>query len=438
VFGTASESVALEGGEFAVQSTQQSGVGSIVTVVVLTGPESRGHGVKPTLLARVRWRLDGVEEVTVRAAKVLLAHVDSIGADHRNGRPAKWWGLISGQRRPLLNAPYIVVPPSWASAASFHTMTIAEQQTESLPGTEGIADDVTDLVGATPLVHLPSVGEHVYGKLESFNPGGSVKDRIGVAMIDRAEEAGHIGPGTTIVEPTSGNTGNGLALAAAAREYDLILTMPASMSEERRSLMAALGAELVLTPADGGMGGAIERADEIAGELKDAFVPQQFQNLANPWIHRETTGPEIWADTNGEIDVFVAGVGTGGTITGVSEYLKEDRGADVQSIAVEPADSAVLSGEEAGSHGIQGIGAGFVPDVLRTELLDAVETVEREDAVSMARQLAAEEGVLAGLSSGGAVEAARRVASRPEHQDDTIVVVLPDTGERYLSTDLFE
>jgi cysteine synthase A len=317
-------------------------------------------------------------------------------------------------------------------------MTIAQQQTESLDAIDAVAGDVTDLVGATPLVHLPSVGEGVYGKLEAFNPGSSVKDRIGVAMIDRAEERGHLGPQTTIVEPTSGNTGIGLATAAAARGYDLVLTMPESMSEERRSLLGALGAELVLTPAEEGMGGAIDRADEIAAELEDSFLPQQFKNLANPWIHRETTGPEIWRDTNGDVDVFVAGVGTGGTITGVSEHLKEERGAEVESIAVEPADSAVLSGEEAGSHGIQGIGAGFVPDVLRTELLDAVETVEREDAVAMARQLAAEEGILAGLSSGAAVDAASRVASRPEHEDDLIVVVLPDTGERYLSTDLFE
>jgi cysteine synthase A len=317
-------------------------------------------------------------------------------------------------------------------------MTIAEQQTETLHETDATATNVTDLVGGTPLVHLPSVGEHVYGKLESFNPGSSVKDRIGVAMIDRAEEEGLLGPATTIVEPTSGNTGIGLALAAAARNYDLILTMPESMSEERRSLMAALGADLVLTPADDGMSGAIDRADDIAAEREDTYVPQQFQNLANPWIHRETTGPEIWVDTDGEVDVFVAGVGTGGTITGVSEYLKEERDADVQSIAVEPAESAVLSGEEAGSHGIQGIGAGFVPDVLRTELLDGVETVEREDAVAMARQLAAGEGILAGLSSGAAVDAAGRVASRPEHAEDLIVVVLPDTGERYLSTDLFE
>jgi cysteine synthase A len=317
-------------------------------------------------------------------------------------------------------------------------MTIARGLTESIESTDAVAGDVTDLVGGTPLVHLPSVGEGVYGKLESFNPGSSVKDRIGVAMIDRAEERGHLGSETTIVEPTSGNTGIGLALAAAARDYDLILTMPESMSEERRSLMAALGADLELTPADDGMGGAIERADEIAADLDDSFVPQQFQNLANPWIHRETTGPEIWRDTNGDVDVFVAGVGTGGTITGVSEHLKEERGADVESIAVEPADSAVLSGEEPGSHGIQGIGAGFVPEVLRTELLDGVETVEREDAVAMARHLAAKEGILAGLSSGAAVHAAGQVASRPEHADDLIVVVLPDTGERYLSTDLFE
>jgi len=347
-------------------------------------------------------------------------------------------GFDNGDWLTLLKAPYIVVPLSWSSAVSDYTMTIAEQQIECLEATDAVAADVTDLVGDTPLVHLPSVGQHVYGKLESFNPGSSVKDRLGVAMIDRAEERGHLGTETTIVEPTSGNTGIGLALAAGARDYDLILTMPESMSEERRSLLAALGAELVLTPADDGMGGAIERADEIAADLDDAFVPQQFQNLANPWIHRETTGPEIWRDTDGEVDVFVAGVGTGGTITGVSEHLKEERDADVESVAVEPADSAVLSGEEPGSHGIQGIGAGFVPEVLRTELLDGVETVEREDAVAMACQLATEEGILAGLSSGAAVDAAARIASRAEHEDDLIVVVLPDTGERYLSTDLFE
>jgi cysteine synthase A len=302
-----------------------------------------------------------------------------------------------------------------------------------------VADDATALVGETPLVRLDSFADNLVAKVESFNPLGSVKDRIGVAMLERAAEEGLVDPDTTVVEPTSGNTGIGLAFTSAAKGYDLVLTMPESMSEERRSMLSALGAELVLTPAEDGMGGAIERAQELAEELDNAFVPQQFQNLANPSAHRETTGPEIWDATDGEADVFVAGVGTGGTVTGVAEYFTEQRErTDFRTVAVEPADSAVLSGEDPGSHGIQGIGAGFVPDVLRTELLDEVVTVTRAEGVDAARRLAAEEGLLVGLSSGAALHAASEVASRPEHADDLVVVLLPDTGERYLSTDLFE
>jgi cysteine synthase A len=302
-----------------------------------------------------------------------------------------------------------------------------------------VADDATELVGETPLVRLDSFADNLVAKVESFNPLGSVKDRIGVAMLERAEAEGLVDGGTTVIEPTSGNTGIGLAFTCAARGYDLVLTMPESMSEERRSMLSALGAELVLTPADEGMGGAIERADELAAEADDAFVPQQFQNLANPGVHRRTTGPELWADTDGEVDVFVAGVGTGGTITGVSEYVKEEKGrTDFRTVAVEPADSPVLSGGDAGSHGIQGIGAGFVPEVLRTELLDEVVTVEDEDARTATRSLAAAEGLLVGISSGAALHAATEVATRPEHEDDLVAVLLPDTGERYLSTDLFQ
>ncbi len=302
-----------------------------------------------------------------------------------------------------------------------------------------VADDATELVGETPLVRLDSFADNLVAKVESFNPLGSVKDRIGVAMVERAEAEGLIDEGTTVIEPTSGNTGIGLAFTCAARGYDLVLTMPESMSEERRSMLSALGAELVLTPADEGMGGAIDRADELAAEADDAFVPQQFQNLANPGIHRRTTGPELWADTDGEVDVFVAGVGTGGTITGVAEYVKEEKGrTDFRAVAVEPADSPVLSGGDAGGHDIQGIGAGFVPDVLRTELLDEVVTVEEDDARTAARTLAAAEGLLVGISSGAALHAAAEVATRPEHGDDLVAVLLPDTGERYLSTDLFQ
>lgn len=301
-----------------------------------------------------------------------------------------------------------------------------------------IADDITDLIGNTPLVRLDSYDENIVAKIESFNPAHSVKDRIGVAMIERAESEGLLTDETTIIEPTSGNTGIGLAFTAAAKGNELILTMPDSMSEERRRLLAAFGAEVVLTPGDDGMSGAITRAEELANEIEDTFVPQQFTNLVNPWIHRTTTGPEIWRDTDGDAEILVAGVGTGGTITGVSEYIKEEQGKrDFQSIAVEPAESAVLSGDTPGSHGIQGIGAGFVPDVLRSELIDDVVTVHREDAVTMARKLAIDEGILAGISSGAALAAAVRVARRDENEGKLTVVVLPDIGERYLSTDLY-
>ncbi|AFK21004.1 cysteine synthase A (plasmid) [Haloferax mediterranei ATCC 33500] len=302
-----------------------------------------------------------------------------------------------------------------------------------------IAGDVTELVGKTPLVRLDSFEGNILAKLESFNPTNSVKDRIGVAMLEQAEREGLIVDETTIIEPTSGNTGIGLAFTAAAKGYDLILTMPDSMSEERRRLVSALDAEIVLTPGADGMGGAITKAEELANETENAFIPHQFENLANPLIHRETTGPEIWRDTEGEVDILVSGVGTGGTITGISEYIKEEQGKqDFQSIAVEPAESAVLSGEASGSHGIQGIGAGFVPDVLRRELIDDVVPVKHEDAIEATRKLAGEEGILAGVSSGAALDAAVRVARRPGNREKMVVVVLPDTGERYLSTDLYD
>ena len=298
-----------------------------------------------------------------------------------------------------------------------------------------IADDVTALIGDTPLVRLDGFEPNLVGKLEGCNPANSVKDRIGVAMLDRAERDGDLGSETTIVEPTSGNTGIGLAMAAAARGYDLVVVMPESMSEERRTLMAALGAEIVLTDGDAGMSGAIDVADELAADLPDSFVPGQFENPANPAIHRETTGPEIWDDTDGEVDAVVAGVGTGGTITGVGTYLKEDVGADVRCVAVEPANSAVLSGEEPGPHSLQGLGAGFVPEILRTELLDEVLAVERATAVERSRELSRREGVLAGISAGAAIEAGVRVARA--HPDELVVAIVPDVGERYLSTDLY-
>jgi len=304
-----------------------------------------------------------------------------------------------------------------------------------------IYSDITQTVGHTPLVRLNRVAAglkaQVVVKLESFNPLSSVKDRIAVSMIRSGEQDGKIKPGTVIVEPTSGNTGIGLAFVAAAYGYRLILTMPETMSVERRSLLKALGAELVLTPGPDGMGGAIRKAEELSRSLPNAFMPQQFKNPANPQIHRDTTAEEIWSDTDGKVDILVSGVGTGGTITGVAEALKPRKPA-FKAIAVEPARSPVLSGGQKGPHKIQGIGAGFVPDVLRRELVDEIIAVEDADAARTARRLAREEGILAGISSGAATFAALQVAARPENAGKLIVVVLPDTGERYLSTDLFK
>ncbi|MDA8276245.1 MAG: cysteine synthase A [Actinomycetota bacterium] len=304
-----------------------------------------------------------------------------------------------------------------------------------------IADDVTQLIGNTPLVRLRRVtdgaGADVVAKLEFFNPGGSVKDRIAVAMVDAAEEAGLIGPDTVVVEPTSGNTGIALAMVCAARGYRCIFTMPETMSRERRMLLRGFGAELVLTPGPDGMAGAIAKAEELAKADTNVFVPQQFENPANPAIHRRTTAEEIWADTDGRVDVVVAGVGTGGTITGIGQMLKERKPA-AKVVAVEPAASPVLSGGEKGPHPIQGIGAGFVPSVLDQGVVDEVVTVANEDAFSTARRLAREEGLLVGISSGAAVWAALEVARRPEHAGQLVVVIVPSFGERYLSTQLFE
>jgi cysteine synthase A len=304
-----------------------------------------------------------------------------------------------------------------------------------------IAEDITELVGNTPLVRLRRLTEHVdarvVAKLESFNPAHSVKDRIGVAMLDAAEKAQLIGPDTIILEPTSGNTGIALAMVCAARGYKCAFTMPETMSKERRAILRAYGAELVLTPGPDGMPGAIAKAEELAKEDLRYFVPQQFDNPANPAIHRATTAEEIWSDTDGEVDVVVAGVGTGGTITGVGEVLKE-RKPSVQMIAVEPAASPVLSGGQKGPHPIQGIGAGFVPTVLDTDIVDEIIAVANEDAFDLARRAAREEGLLVGISSGAALWAALDVAARPESRGKLIVVVLPDFGERYLSTALFE
>jgi cysteine synthase A len=303
-----------------------------------------------------------------------------------------------------------------------------------------IAADITQLIGNTPLVRLnrvtDGVGADVVAKLESFNPAASVKDRLGVALIDAAEEAGLLGPDTIILEPTSGNTGIALAMVAAARGYKLTLTMPETMSVERRKLLLAYGAELILTPGPEGMPGAIAKAEELAKTDERYFVPQQFENPANPAIHHKTTAEEVWKDTDGRIDIFVAGVGTGGTITGVAQVLKE-RKPSVQIVAVEPAASPVLSGGKKGPHPIQGIGAGFVPKILDTELIDEIVTVGNDDAITLSRRLAREEGLLVGISSGAATVAALQVARRPENAGKLIVVVFPSFGERYLSTPLF-
>ena len=303
-------------------------------------------------------------------------------------------------------------------------------------------DRITDLIGGTPLLKLTnynrlnSLGAVIYGKLEYFNPAGSVKDRIAKAMIDDAETKGILKPDSVIIEPTSGNTGIGLAAVAAARGYRIILTMPETMSIERRNLLKAYGAELVLTEGAKGMKGAIEKAHEIAAEIPHSFIPSQFTNVANPEAHRRTTGPEIWEDTDGKVDIFVAGVGTGGTISGVGQYLKEKNPA-VRIVAVEPAGSPVLSQGTSGPHKIQGIGAGFVPDTLDTAVYDEIIAVDNEDAFDTGRTLARKEGLLVGISSGAAVWAATELAKRPENKGKIIVALLPDTGERYLSTPMF-
>jgi cysteine synthase A len=303
-----------------------------------------------------------------------------------------------------------------------------------------IADDITELVGNTPLVRLNRIAQGLNGtvvaKLESFNPMSSVKDRIGLAMIDAAEKAGRIRKNSVIVEPTSGNTGIGLAFVCAARGYRLIITMPETMSVERRQLLEALGAEIVLTPGSEGMTGAVRRAEMLAAETPNSFMPQQFKNPANPRVHRDTTAEEIWRDTEGKVDMVVAGVGTGGTITGIAEAIKS-RKPGFRVVAVEPAASPVLSGGKPGPHKIQGIGAGFVPDVLRVDLIDEVVQVKDEDAKATTRRLAREEGILAGISSGAAAWVALQVAGRDESKGKLIVVILPDTGERYLSAGLF-
>jgi cysteine synthase A len=304
-----------------------------------------------------------------------------------------------------------------------------------------ISKSILDTIGNTPLVELQKIGKDIESrilvKLEAFNPLASVKDRIGAAMVDAAEKQGILKSGATIIEATSGNTGIALAFVGAAKGYRVVLTMPDSMSIERRKLLRALGAELVLTPAEEGMPGAIRKADEIATANPDYFSPQQFKNLSNVDVHKRTTAIEIWEDTSGDVDVFVAGIGTGGTITGVGSVLKELK-SSIQVVAVEPEDSPVLSGGDPGPHKIQGIGAGFVPEILQTELIDEIVKVSNEASGKMARRLAAEEGILCGISSGAAVVAALQIAAKPESKGKTIVTILPSTGERYLSTWLFE
>lgn len=304
-----------------------------------------------------------------------------------------------------------------------------------------IANDITELIGSTPLLRLTRLasgsGSEILGKLESFNPGGSAKDRIAFNMIRRAEEEGRLKPGAVLIEPTSGNTGIALAMIAAARGYRLILTMPETMSLERRKLLKALGAEIVLTPGAKGMQGAVKKAEELEKEIPGSLILQQFENPFNPEIHRLTTAEEIWKDTGGKVDMVVAGVGTGGTITGIAQGLKAKK-SEIKIIAVEPASSPVLSGGRPGAHGIQGIGAGFVPKVLDLKLIDEIIPVQDRDAVDTARRLAREEGVLAGISSGASVYAALMLGRREGSRGKTIVAILPDTGERYLSTELFE
>jgi len=302
-----------------------------------------------------------------------------------------------------------------------------------------IFEDITKVVGSTPLVRINKLGSSkasILAKLESYNPCGSVKDRIALSMIEAAEAQGLMKPDTVIVEPTSGNTGIGLAFICAAKGYRLTLTMPESMSMERRKLLQLFGAELVLTPSELGMTGAVEKAEQLVVENPNAFMPQQFKNPANPQIHRETTAEEIWSDTDGKVDIFVSGVGTGGTLTGCGDVLKQ-RNTNLKVIAVEPKDSPVLSGGKPGPHKIQGIGAGFLPEVLNVEIIDEIIPVSNEDAIQTARQLAAKEGILAGISSGAAMWAAIQVSQRAESQGKRIVVILPDTGERYISTEMF-
>jgi len=304
-----------------------------------------------------------------------------------------------------------------------------------------IAEDITKLIGNTPLVRLSRINKGssavILAKLESFNPCSSIKDRIGLSMLEAAEKEGKINKDTIILEPTSGNTGIALAFVSAVKGYKLVLTMPETMSVERRQLLLALGAQIILTPGPEGMSGAVRKAEELAKGDRRYFIPQQFNSPANPEVHRKTTAQEIWRDTEGEVDILVAGVGTGGTITGIAEALKKEK-PDFKAIAVEPADSAVLSGGSAGPHKIQGIGAGFIPQILNTKIIDEIIKVSNQDAFQTSRRLAREEGILAGISSGAALFAALVVAKRPENKGKTIVVILPDSAEKYLSTDLFK